>query len=153
MSDVDIKVLMVSYVEDNNSQGKKWIFGSGSTVHVCSRKEMFNSLVAKEEGTFKMVDGSAYEIIDTETINITYRDLTVHVLKAVRYVPEARYHLISIGVLDEEECHIQVQQGNITVSQGDRVILREKCEGIYKLTEEDSVRGRVSEISLEGSSS
>jgi len=50
-------------------------------------------------------------------------------LEAVRYVPEARYNLIFIKVLDEEGCWIQRQQG-VTVSQGDRVILEgEKCGG------------------------
>ena len=41
---------MASYVEDNTSQDKGWIFDSDSTVHVCSQKELFNSLVVKEEG-------------------------------------------------------------------------------------------------------
>jgi len=41
------EVLMASYVEDNTSQDKDWIFNSDSTVHVCSQKELF--FVAKEE--------------------------------------------------------------------------------------------------------
>ena len=69
-----------------------------------------------------MVDGSAYEVIDTGTIKVTGRDVTVRTLEAV-WVPEARYNLISIRVLDEEGCRIQVQQGVVTVSQGERVIL------------------------------
>ena len=72
--------------------------------------------------------------------------------EAVWYVPEARYNLIR--VLDEEGCRIQMQQSIITVSERDIVILKgEKCEGLYKLKEENSVRGGVSGISLEGSSS
>ena len=31
----DIEILMASY-EDNTSQGKDWIFDSGSTIYVCS---------------------------------------------------------------------------------------------------------------------
>ena len=64
----------------------------------------------------------------------------MRVLEAVRYVPKVRYNLISIRVLDEEGCWIQVQQGVVTVSQGDKVFLEEeKCEGLYKLKEENSV--------------
>ena len=115
---------------------------------------MFNSLVAKEEGTVKMVDGSACEIISTGTINITCRDEMVRALEAVRHVLEARYNLISIGVLDEEGCRIQVLQGVITVSKGDRIILEgEKHGEIYKLKKENTVQGGVSMTSLEGSSS
>jgi len=50
------------YVNDfysNTSTDKGWILDSGSVVHVCSQKEMFKLLVAKEEGTVKMVDDSA----------------------------------------------------------------------------------------------
>jgi len=72
--------------EDSTSQSKGWIFDSGSTVHVCSPKELFNSLVAKEEEIVKMVDGSTCEVIDTGTVKITERDGTMHALEAVWYV-------------------------------------------------------------------
>jgi len=62
-----------------------------------------------------MVDGSACEVIGTGTVKVTERDGMVHALEAVQYVPEARYNLISIRVLDEEGCRIQVQQGIVTV--------------------------------------
>jgi len=124
--------------EDNTSQGKDWIFDSGSTVHVCSQKEMFNSLVTKEEGIAKMMDGSACEVIGTGTAKVTKTDRTVHTLEAVRYIPKVRYNIISIRVLDEEGCWIQVQQSVIIVSQGDRVILEgEKYGGLYKLKKEN----------------
>ena len=71
-------------------------------------KRAINSLVANEEGIVKMVDGSACEVIGTETVKVTGRDRTVHALEAVRYVQEAWYNLISIRVLDEEGCRIQV---------------------------------------------
>ena len=75
-------------------------------VHICSQKELFNSLVVKEEGIVKMIDGSACEVIDTVTVKGTERDGRVRALEAVWYVPEARYNLISIRVLDEEGCQI-----------------------------------------------
>ena len=74
---------MSSYVEDNTSQGKSWIFDSGSTVHVCSQKELFNSLIVKEEETVKMVNGSACKVIDTETVKVTERCGTMRALEAV----------------------------------------------------------------------
>ena len=75
---------MTSYVKDNTSQGKCWIFDSGSTVQICSQKELFNnSLVAKEEGVVITVDGSACKVIGTGTVSVTERDGTVRALKAV----------------------------------------------------------------------
>ena len=86
-------------------------------VHVCFQKELFNnSLVAKEEGAVIMVDGSACEVIDTGTVKVTERDETLCALKVVWYVLETRYNLISIGVLDEEGCRIQVRQDVVTIN-------------------------------------
>jgi len=73
-------------------------------IHVYSQKEMFNSMVAKEKGTVKIVIDSACEVISTGTINVTSRDGMVCALEAVWYVPEALYNLISIRVLDLEGC-------------------------------------------------
>ena len=53
-------------------------------------------MVVKKEGTVKMMDDSTCEIIGTETINIIGRDEIIRALGVVRYVPEARYNLISI---------------------------------------------------------
>ena len=67
----DTEILIASY-EDNTSQGKSWIFDSDSMVHVCSQKELFNnSLVTKEEGIVKMVDGLTCEVIGTGTVKVT----------------------------------------------------------------------------------
>ena len=57
---------------------------------------MFNSLVAKEKRTIKIVDGSACEVIGTGIIKIIERDQTVCALEAVMYVPEVLYNFISI---------------------------------------------------------
>ena len=70
---------------------------------------MFNSLVVKEEEIVNMVDGSTCKVISTGIVNVTERDGTVRALEAVWYVSEACYNLISIRVLDEEGCRIQVQ--------------------------------------------
>ena len=72
-----------------------------SEVHEYSHKNMFNFLITKEGGTVKIVNDLACEIIGTKTINITERDGKMHTLKAVQYVPGARYNLIFIRVLDK----------------------------------------------------
>ena len=63
-------------------------------------------MVVKEEVIIKMVDDSACEIISTRTVKVTKIDGMIHALEAIRYVLEAWYNLISIRVLDEEECLI-----------------------------------------------
>jgi len=67
---------------------------------------MFNSLISKEEGTVKMVDGSTCKVIGTGTVEVTCRNGTVRALEVVWYILKARYNLIFIRVLDEEGCQI-----------------------------------------------
>ena len=43
-------------------------------------------MVAKEEETVKMVNGSACKVIDTGTVKITERDGMMRALEAVQYV-------------------------------------------------------------------
>ena len=110
---------MASY-EDNTSQGKNWIFDSGRTIHVCSQKELFNSLVAKEEGTVKMVIESVCEVISTGTVNITGKYRTMCALEAVGYVPEAQYNLISTGMLDEKDAESKCNKASLQLAKKTR---------------------------------
>ena len=61
-------------------------------------------MVANEEVTIKMLDGSACEVISTMTVNVIGRDETVHTLEAVRYILKPRNNLICIRVLNSERC-------------------------------------------------
>jgi len=83
LSDLEKTEVLMAFNEDNTSQGKGWIFDSGSTVHVCYQKELFNYLIAKEEGIVKMMDGLACEVIRTEIVKVTERDGTMRDLEAI----------------------------------------------------------------------
>ena len=49
------------------------------------------------------------ELYDIGIVKLIERDETVCALEAVWYIPEAQYNLISIGMLNEKGCQIQVQ--------------------------------------------
>ena len=78
-------------------------------MYVHRKSCSINSLVVKEGGIVKMIDSSACEVIDTRTVKVTGKYGIVCALEAVQYVQEVRYNLISIRMLDEEGCRIQVQ--------------------------------------------
>ena len=74
---------MLTTFVDNTFTDKCRILDSGNVVHVCFQKEIFNSLVVKEERTDKMVDDSTCKVIGVETVNITGRDMMVRALEMV----------------------------------------------------------------------
>ena len=71
-----------------------------------------NSLVAKKKMIIKMVDGSACEVINIETVKVIGTDETVCTLEAVMYVLEVQYNLISIRVLDEKGCQTKCNKAS-----------------------------------------
>ena len=78
--------------------------------------------------------------------------MMVPALEVVRYAPEAQYNLIFNGCLTQRDAESK-QRRVVMVCQGDMIILKEeKCGGIYKLKEGNSVPGGVSITSVERSS-
>jgi len=77
-------------------------------------------LFVNEEGIIKMVDDSTCEVIGTEKVKVTEREEMMRALKAVQYISKTQCYLISIRVLNEKGGRIQVQQGVVIVSQGEK---------------------------------
>jgi len=73
-------------------------------------KGVVQLLVAKEEGTAKMVDGSACKVIDTRTFSVTERERWDDACSRGGSVcPRGTLQSNIIRVLNEEGCRIQVQ--------------------------------------------
>ena len=75
-------------------------------VHVCSHKDLFNSLIVKEEGTVKMANDPVCKIISTGQLML--KEEMRQCMRWRRSGISQRHdiNLISIGVLDEERCWI-----------------------------------------------
>ena len=155
------EVLLARGSRNNTSTEKdSWILDSGSSVHVCSNKGKFSSFVHKKEKVVRLANGTVCRVHGEGTVHIAGNDGAVHTLEEVQYAPKVCMNLISLGVLDQAGCEIQMHKGVITVSKESRVILHgKKCGGLYKLQEnsssggvgEGSHRGGVHEQSLERS--
>ena len=64
------------------------------------------------------------------SINIKMFDGVVRKLQGVRYVPELKKNLISLGTLDAEGCSYTGQGGALKVSRGALVIIKSR-EPVY----------------------
>ena len=61
-------------------------------------------------------------------------DGIVRILKDVRYVPELRKNLISLGCLDAIGCKITLNGGELKVAKGAMIIMKgQKFNSLYKL--------------------
>jgi len=104
------EVLMASY-KVNTSQGKGWIFVSGSRfVYIFKKRCSTPWLQRRKELSRWWMTQLARSL--AQTVKVTERDGTVHVLEAIQYVPEVHYNLIFIRMLDEEGCRTKCNQAS-----------------------------------------
>ncbi|KAH9782991.1 hypothetical protein KPL71_009148 [Citrus sinensis] len=68
------------------------------------------------------------------TINIRMFDGIERDLKQVRYVPELKRNLISLGVMDQASCSIKAENGNLHIEENGLVIMKGiRRNGLYVL--------------------
>ncbi|GJZ88309.1 retrovirus-related pol polyprotein from transposon TNT 1-94 [Tanacetum coccineum] len=90
----------------------EWIMDSGGSFHMTPRRDFLEG-----GGTIQMKDGSSF------------------VLENVRYIPELKRNLISLGTLDREGYTMKLQNGRVKVIKGSLMVLSGTMKGncVYSL--------------------
>ncbi|KAH9705095.1 hypothetical protein KPL70_011743 [Citrus sinensis] len=113
----------------------EWILDSGCSFHMCPNIYFFK--------TFEQVDGRkvllgnnlACKVAGIGTINIRMFNGIERDLKQVKYVPELKRNLISLGVMDQAGCSIKAANGNLQIKENGLVIIKGiRRNGLYVLT-------------------
>ncbi|GKE00132.1 hypothetical protein Tco_1388115, partial [Tanacetum coccineum] len=103
------------------------VFGSGA--------DGYDSANKYDGGNILLSDGRECRVRGTCKVQVQMRDRSSFVLDNVRYVPELRQNLISLGTLEKEGFTLKMQLGNIKVIKGSLVLLsgtrRDNC--VYTL--------------------
>ncbi|KAK2968665.1 hypothetical protein RJ640_004024 [Escallonia rubra] len=125
---------MTSLVESTTSPGlnagivKRLVILQGSVqkgrTRKMKKKHVNNANVAKEDD--KSSDGDLYFVSSVEQIMRTLGD--------VRYIPDLKKNLISLGTHDSIDCSISIKGGVMKVNKGAMVIMKgQKTGNLYKL--------------------
>ena len=111
-----------------------WILDSGSTNHICSVRELFDTFQESKGGSFSLPDGSKCDVEGVGTVKIKMFDGSVRTLGGVAYVPKLRRNLISLSQLDSKGCRCFVAGGAMKITRGCMILMKgEKCGGLYRL--------------------
>jgi hypothetical protein len=97
---------------------EEWLLDSGASHHMCSHRNWFISYQSVDEGVVFMGNGIPCKIVGVGSIRIRMFDGIVRELTDVRYVPELKLNLISLGVLDSGGYKYTGQGGALKVSKG-----------------------------------
>ncbi|KAH9648407.1 hypothetical protein KPL70_025572 [Citrus sinensis] len=112
----------------------EWILDSGCSFHMCPNKEFFKTFESIDGGKVLLGNNLACKVTRMGTINIQMFDEETRKLKQVRYVPELKRNLISLGMMDEMGCSIKAENGKIEVLNKGEVIMKGvRRNGLYVL--------------------
>ena len=112
----------------------EWILDSGCSYHMCPNRDWFTEFEELNGGSVLMGNNQQCKVEGIGSVAIRMYDGMIRVFKNVRYVPNLKRNLISLGTLDEEGYSYRAERGILKASKGSLVILKgDKRNGLYVL--------------------
>src|SRR5665811_903002 len=119
-----------------------WILDSACSYHICYIREFFHSF-SESDGSVFMGNDQPCRIEGIGSIKIQMFDGVVRTLTNVRYIPDMRKNLISLGILDTKGLEWSTRKGVLQVQASDKIIMKgNKHRNLYVL-EGNTVCGEV----------
>jgi hypothetical protein len=91
---------VLSVSSGKNSLIDSWVLDSACSYHICSNRMWFDTFKSYNTGTVLMGNDAKCKAIGLGTIKFRMFDGIVKILTNVRYVPDLKKNLISLGTLD-----------------------------------------------------
>jgi hypothetical protein len=115
---------------------------------MCSHRNWFISYQSIDEGVVFMGNGIPCKTVAVGSIRIRMFNGIVRELMDVRYVPEIKSNLISLGVLDSCGYKYTSQGGALTLSKGSLVMMKAtEVDNLYKMEGSIEVEYEVTYVS------
>ncbi|KAA0059159.1 Retrovirus-related Pol polyprotein from transposon TNT 1-94 [Cucumis melo var. makuwa] len=125
-----VEALMVSHRDIQNA----WIMDFGCTYHITPNRDFLINFQKSDGGKVLLGDNGTYEVKGSDSVLIATHDGMSRMLTNVRYVPELKRNLISLGELNRSGYTIKFENGIMKVTKGSLVKLRGTLRnGLYVL--------------------
>jgi len=106
------------------SDTSEWLVDIGATYHICPRREWFSSLEKLDSGVVIMRNDAACQIIGISTVQIRMFDDVVRDLTDVRYVPQIKKNIISVGAVESKGLKVTLKNEILKVTKGSLVVMK-----------------------------
>ena len=100
-----------------------WIMDSGGSYHMSPRLDVFFDFLECDGGSVLLGDNRECKIKGIGKVRLQLKDGSIFVLHNVRYIPELKRNLISLGTLEKEGYTVKLQLGKVKVVNGSRVVV------------------------------
>lgn len=120
-------------ITDQDSTSE-WIVDSGCSFHMCPTKSWFETLKEEEQGLVILGNNKTCRVKGIGSIRLRMYDGVDRVLQQVRYVPELKRNLISLGTLESSGYSFKAESGNMRISKGSLLVMKaERRNALYFL--------------------
>lgn len=114
---------ILSMTYDRRSRNE-WIMDTGCTFHICPHRDWFMSLEDTEGDIVYIGNEAQCPIAGIGSVQIKTHDGSIRTLTNVRYVPDLKRNLISLGTLESLGYKYFAKGAVLKVSTGVRTILK-----------------------------
>lgn len=97
----------------NTESSKEWILDFGCSYHMCPTKSKFETFREVDGKTMLLGNNKTCKVMGVGIIRIKMLDGIERLLQDVRYVPELKRKLISLGVLDHGGYSYKCDNGSL----------------------------------------
>ena len=127
-------------VQGVNTIEESWIMDSGCTFHICSHKSWFQNLEISQ-GSVILGNDQTCEVKGVGSIKLKVMDGSIKVLTEVRYIPQIKRNLISLGLLESKGYNFSSESGILKVTKDSRVIMEAKRRNSLYYLQAETVVG------------
>ncbi|XP_050902779.1 uncharacterized protein LOC127115231 [Lathyrus oleraceus] len=124
-------------VVSSDDLSKKWIMDSRCTLHMTLNKDLFEELCDQDSGYVLLGNNKVCKIAGVGSMRFKLHDESIRLLAEVRYAPDLKRNLISLGEFDKKRYVLQGDKSILKVMKGSKEVLRGvKKQGLYTLEAE-----------------
>ncbi|GJU39486.1 retrovirus-related pol polyprotein from transposon TNT 1-94 [Tanacetum coccineum] len=109
----------------------EWIIDFGGSFHMTPRRDFLFDFKEFNGGTVFLGDNRACATMGTAKVRVQMKDGSSFVLENVRYIPDLKRNLISLGTLDQEGYTVKLQNIRVKVIKGSLMVLSGNIKGNY----------------------
>ena len=118
----------------NDQTRSKWVLDSDCSFHMCPNKNLFINYESYDGGVVVMENDAMCKVVGRGIIRLKMFDGIIRELVDVRYVPNLKRNLISLGMLDKMGCFVKFESDTLKVMRGSIVLMKESLiNGLYVL--------------------
>lgn len=124
-SETEEELLLMAYIDKNNSLGNTWYLDSGCSNHMCGNKSLFYDLDETFRETVKLGNNSCISVMGKGDIKLHMKNNIVHTISSVFYIPDLKSNLISLGQLQEKGYIIIIQRSRCQIQHPEKGLIAE----------------------------